>query len=314
MAIRHENRPEAWPELPLGAWKDTYATLHMWMQIIGKIRMTLSPPVNHWWHVPLYLTARGLTTSPIPYGTETFEINLDFIGHRIYISTSSGEIKSLPLSAISVADFYTQIMDTLASLGIKPKIWPVPVEVADRTRLDMDHTHASYDPKYANAFWRVLAQSDRVFKKFRSGFIGKCSPVHFFWGAPDLAVTRFSGRRAPEHPPVPNVGHFVAIEAYTHECSSCGFWPGGGPIGEAVYYAYAYPEPAAFKDYPARPAAAYYHKDFMEFFLPYEAVRKAKDPDAELLAFMQSTYEAAAVTGNWDRSELERKAPWPIAA
>ena len=314
MAIQHENHPEAWPELPLGAWKDTYATLHMWTQIIGKIRMTLSPPVNHWWHVPLYVTSRGLTTSPIPYGTETFEINLDFIGHRIYISTSSGEIKSLPLSAISVADFYAQMMDTLAELGIKPKIWPVPVEVADRTRFDMDKSHAAYDPKYANAFWRVLAQSDRVFKKFRSGFIGKCSPVHFFWGAPDLAVTRFSGRRAPEHGPVPNVGQFVAIEAYTHECSSCGFWPGGGPVGEAVYYAYAYPEPADFKDYPVRPAAAYYHKDFMEFLLPYEAVRKAQDPDAELLAFMQSTYEAAAVTGKWDRDELERKTAWPMAA
>jgi hypothetical protein len=313
MAIRPENL-ETWPELPLGAWKDTYATLHMWMQVIGKIRMTLSPPVNHWWHVPLYLTARGLTTSPIPYGTETFEIDLDFIDHRLTVTTSNGEIKTLPLSAISVADFYAQIMDTLSGLGIKPKIWPVPVEVADRTRLDTDNTHAAYDPKYANAFWRVLAQSDRVFKKFRSGFIGKCSPVHFFWGAPDLAVTRFSGRRAPEHPPVPNVGHFVAIEAYTHEVSSCGFWPGGGPVEEAVYYAYAYPEPAAFKDYPVRPAAAYYHKDFMEFFLPYDAVRKAQDPDAELLAFLQSTYEAAAVTGNWDRGELERKTAWPVAA
>ena len=314
MAIRPENQPEAWPELPLGAWKDTYATLHMWTQIIGKIRMTLSPPVNHWWHVPLYVTSRGLTTSPIPYWTETFEVNLDFIDHRLIVTTSYGATKNLPLSPISVADFYAQIMDTLSGLGVKPKIWPVPVEVADRTRFDMDSSHAAYDPTYANAFWRVLAQSDRVFKKFRSGFIGKCSPVHFFWGAPDLAVTRFSGRRAPEHPPVPNVGHFVAIEAYTHEVSSCGFWPGGGPVEEAVYYAYAYPEPADFKDYLVRPAAAYYHKDFMEFLLPYEAVRTAQDPDAELLAFMQSTYEAAAVTGKWDTEELERKTAWPVAA
>ena len=218
------------------------------------------------------------------------------------------------MSSISVADFYAQIMDTLSSLGIKPKIWPVPVEVADRTRLEHGPLARRLRPEHANAFWRVLAQSDRVFKKFRSDFIGKCSPVHFFWGAPDLAVTRFSGRRAPEHPPVPNVAHFVAIEAYTHEVSSCGFWPGGGPVEEAVYYAYAYPEPAGFKDYPVRPAAAYYHKDFMEFFLPYEAVRNSQDPDAELLAFMQSTYEAAAVTGNWDRDELERKTARPMAA
>ena len=305
---------EFWPELPLDAWKDTYATLHMWTQIVGKVRMRLALPVNHWWHVTFYITARGLTTSPIPHGERTFEVLFDFIDHRLVIHTSEGAFTSMPLLSMSVAEFYGKFMDMLSSLDLQTHIWPVPVEVADPIPFEEDRTHASYDPEYAERFWRVLAQSDRVFHMFRSRFIGKCSPVHLFWGALDLAVTRFSGRRAPEHPPVPNVAHYVAIEAYSHEVSSCGFWPGGGPIPEPVFYAYAYPEPEGFRDFKVRPNDAYFSRDMGEFFLPYESVRKAKDPDRHLLDFLESTYEAAAVSGRWDRASLEREKAWPYAA
>jgi hypothetical protein len=296
---------EYWPRLPLDEWHDTYSTLHMWTQIVGKVRLGLAPHINHWWQVTFYVTPRGLTTSAIPYGQLTFEVQFDFHDHRLIVSSGNGAVKSMPLSPMPVADFHGQFMDLLHSLGLDVHIWPVPVEVADPIPFKQDRTHASYHPEYANRLWRILAQSARVMDMFRSRFIGKCSPVHFFWGAFDMAVTRFSGRRAPEHQPMPNLGHFVAIEAYTHEVSSCGFWPGGGPITEPVYYAYAYPEPEGFRDYRVRPDAAYYHKDFGEFFLPYEAVRTAGDPDGELLAFCQSTYEAAAETARWDRASLE---------
>lgn len=303
-----------WPGLPLKEWRATYATLHMWAQIVGKVRLALAPPVNHWWGVTFYVTARGITTSPIPYGNRTFEVEFDFIGHRLFVNTSDGDTRSLPLSPNPVSEFYRRFMELLRSLDISVKIWPVPVEVEGRTSFDKDTAHASYDLEYANRFWRILMQSDRVFKAFRTRFTGKCSPVHFFWGGFDLAATRFSGRPAPEHPPVPNVGHFVAIEAYTHEVSSAGFWPGGGPIQEPAYYSGAYPEPEDYKYYRVQPDKAFYSRELGEFILPYEAVRRAKDPDSVLLDFLQSAYEAAAVTGRWDRAGLERKEAWPRAA
>ena len=306
--IRPVSTFEYWPSLPLEEWQDTYATLHMWTQIVGKVRLKQAPHVNHWWQVPLYVTARGLSTSPMPYGQRIFEVQFDFQDHRLNVHTcGEGETtRSLPLSARSVAEFYEQFMGLLRSLNLEVRIWPVPVEVENPIPFKQDRTHAAYDPGYARRFWRILMQSDRVFQIFRSRFIGKCSPVHLFWGALDLAVTRFSGRPAPEHPPVPNLAHFVAVMAYSHEVSSCGFWPGGGPVQEPVYYSYAYPEPEGFKNCPVRPASAFYSKEFGEFLLPYEAVRRAKDPDQELLAFVQSTYDAAADTGRWDRVNLER--------
>jgi hypothetical protein len=278
----------------------------MWAQIVGKVRLKLAPPINHWWHVTSYVTPRGMTTSAIPYGQRTFEVQFDFNDHRLIVNTSDGKTSSFPLAPYSVAEFYGRFMDLLKHLDIEVDIWPVPVEVENRIPFDKDVTHASYDSESVNRLWRILVQSDRVMKTFRSRFIGKCSPVHFFWGAFDMAVTRFSGRRAPLHPPAPNLAHYVAIEAYSHEVSSCGFWPGGGPITDPVYYAYAYPEPEGFRDFEVGPEAAFYNKDLSEFLLPYEAVRTARDPDGELLAFFQITYEAAAVTGGWNRSELER--------
>lgn len=301
---------EYWPSLPLKDWQDTYATIHMWTQILGKVRLKLAPHINHWWQVTLYVTPRGLTTSPIPYGQRAFEVQLDFQDHRLVVLTSGegAAAATMPLAPCTVAEFYGRFMDLMRSLDLDVHIWTVPCEVENPIPFKQDRTHASYDPEYVNRLWRILVQSDRVMNRFRSRFIGKCSPVHFFWGAFDMAVTRFSGRRAPEHPPMPNLAHFVAIEAYSHEVSSCGFWPGGGPITEPVYYAYAYPEPAGFRDFKVSPEAAYYHKDFGEFFLPYEAVRTSADPDGTLLAFMESTYEAAAETGGWDRPGLERAA------
>jgi hypothetical protein len=294
-----------WPELPLAAWQDTYATLHMWTQIIGKIRLTLAPMINHWWQVAFYLTARGITTSPIPFRSMSCQIDFDFIDHEMRITTDNGNSRSVELKSRSVADFYHATMEALDSLGIQAPIWTTPVEVPDRTPFENDTTHATYDPGYAKQHWRVLVQADRVLKEFRSRFIGKVSPVHFFWGAFDLAVTRFSGRPAPEHPGVPNVGRSVMVEAYSHEVSSCGFWPGAG-LGEPSFYAYAYPEPDGFKDYAVKPKEAYYNKDWGEFVLPYEAVRLAESPDETLLAFLQSTYEAAATLSRWDRDSLER--------
>jgi len=301
---------EAWPRLPLAEWQDTYATLHMWLQIVGKVRLARAPMLNHWWQVTLYATTRGLTTSPIPYGNSSFEISFDFLDHQLLVQTSEDAVRTLPLVPRSVADFYGELMATLRGLGLDVKIRPQPAEVPDPIPFDQDHRHRSYDPDQAQRFWQVLRQSDRVLQRFRSGFMGKCSPVHFFWGSFDHAVTRFSGRPAPPHPGgVPNMADWVTRLAYSHEVSSCGFWPGGGPVPEPVYYAYAYPEPEGFRDYPVRPQAAYYSNDLREFLLPYEAVRQAADPDAMLLEFAQSTYEAAADLAGWDRGALEYPAP-----
>jgi hypothetical protein len=291
----------------LEAWRDTCATLHLWLQIVGKVRLASSPWLNHSWHATLYVTPRGLTTSPIPCGTRTFQIDFDFIDHRLVIETSDGAIESLPLQPQSVAAFHDQIQQRLRTLAIPVKIYAKPNEVAEAIRFDQDETHAAYDAEYANRFWRALVQADRVLKQFRAGFIGKCSPVHFFWGAPDLAVTRFSGRPAPPHPGgVPNLPDAVAREAYSHEVSSCGFWPGGGAVDHAAFYAYAYPEPTGFAEATVRPEAAYYSRDLREFILPYDAVRTASSPDDTLLDFLQSTYEAAADRAGWDRKALER--------
>jgi hypothetical protein len=293
-----------WPALPLAAWQDTYQTLHMWTQIVGKVRLALSPPLNHWWQVALYVTPRGLTTSTIPYGPRAFEVALDFLDHTLAIQASSGARRAMGLYPRSVADFYREFMALLRSLGIDVTINPLPQEVANPIRCDEDEEHAAYDAASATRCWRILAQSDRVLQQFRAHFIGKCSPVHFFWGAFDLAVTRFSGRRAPER-----VGaDHIQREAYSHEVSSVGFWPGmpGGPVEEPAYYAYMAPAPAGFAAAAVRPAAASYNQALGEFILPYEAVRTAADPEATLLAFAQSTYEAGATLANWDRAALER--------
>ncbi|MCP6760086.1 MAG: DUF5996 family protein [Fischerella sp. CENA71] len=295
-----------WPSLPVAAWQDTYATLHLWTQIIGKIRLALAPKINHWWHSTLYVTPRGLTTSSIPYETRTLEISFDFLEHQLLFDTSDGIRRTIALVPRSVADFYQDVMGTLSAIDVPVRIWTMPQEVDQPIPFEQDHVHAAYDPQYAQRFWRILVQADRVMKIFRSRFIGKSSPVHFFWGSFDLAVTRFSGRRAPEHPGgVPNMADWVTKEAYSHEVSSCGFWPGGGAVAEPVFYSYAYPEPEGFKDYSIQPKEAFYSSDMREFILPYEAVRRADDPDAVLLAFLQSTYDAAANSGNWERTALE---------
>jgi Family of unknown function (DUF5996) len=301
----HGNDQEVWPALPLAAWQDTYATLHMWTQVVGKVRLALSPPVNHWWAVTLYVTPRGLTTSPIPSGTRTFEIAFDFLDHTLSIRSSDGSSQAMGLYPRSVADFYREFMALLHALDVEVAINPLPQEVANPIRCDEDHEHASYDADYATRCWRVLAQSERVLQRFRARFIGKCSPVHFFWGSFDLAVTRFSGRRAPERPGADR----VTREAYSHEVSSCGFWPGtlGGPIQEPAYYAYMAPEPADFAEAAIQPVGAAYCRELGLFILPYEAVRTAADPDAMLLEFVQSTYEAGANLASWDRAALERR-------
>jgi hypothetical protein len=293
---------EAWPPLPLSAWADTYATLHMWTQIVGKVRMSLSPHVNHWWEVPLYVSARGLTTSPIPYGKNVFEVEFNFIDHRLDVRVSGGGTKSMRLRPCTVADFYAEFMGLLKSLGIEVKIWTLPQEVPNPIRFEQDRVHASYDANFAHTFWRILVTVDSVFKEFRSRFIGKVSPVHFFWGAFDLAVTRFSGRRAPERPGADP----IMKEGYSHEVSSVGFWPGGGDVQGAVFYAYAAPEPAGFRERIARPAAAAYNTQLGEFLLMYDDVRASASPRDALLDFCQSTYEAAADLGHWDRVALER--------
>ncbi|MGB7931094.1 MAG: DUF5996 family protein [Gammaproteobacteria bacterium] len=297
---------ETWPPLPLEAWQDTCTTLHMWTQIVGKVRLARAPMLNHWWQVPLYLTTRGLTTSPIAYGDASFEISFDFLDHQLRVQTSGGAIRTLALAPRSVADFYREFMAVLHALGLEVKIRTLPVEVQDPIPFDEDVTHHTYVPEHAQRFWRVLTQADRVLQVFRGGFLGKSSPVHFFWGSFDLAVTRFSGRAAPPHPGgVPHLADWVTRLAYSHEVSSCGFWPGGGPVQEPVFYAYAYPEPKGFKHQSVRPASAYYSGELREFILPYEAVRQAGNPDSMLLEFAQSTYEAAADLGGWDRHALE---------
>jgi hypothetical protein len=300
-------RRQIWPELPLEAWAKTFVTVHMWTQIVGKIRMVQSPWVNHSWHVTLYVTSRGLTTRPIPFRNQTFEIEFDFVAHRLIIQSSDGAVGGFPLQQQSVAAFYKLLTNEMEHLGLNVRINRKPCEVVDAIPFDQDETHHAYDPLFANRFWRILVQSDRLLKTFRGGFIGKCSPVHFFWGGADLAVTRFSGRQAPQHPGgIPNLADEITREAYSHEVSSCGFWPGGGAVAYPAFYSYAYPEPPGFSD--ARvPDGAFYSSDLREFILPYEVVACADSPDETLLEFLQSTYEAAAQFGAWDRHALERR-------
>lgn len=298
---------EAWPPLPLGEWQDTYATLHLWTQMVGKTRLALSPAENHWWHVALYVTPRGLATSPIPDGERTFEVSFDFVDHQLVVRTSDGQTRSMPLRAQATADFYREYLALLGSLGLEVAMRPVPSEMADPIPFPEDRVHAAYDPDAAQRCWRAMVQVDRVLKRFRGRFLGKSSPAHFWWGAFDLACTRFSGRPAPEHPGgFPGLPDRVTREAYSHECISAGWWPGGNGIDEPSFYAYAYPEPAGCPEATVRPEAAHYHPVLHEWVLPYEAVRTAPDPDAALLDFLQSTYEAAAELGGWDRGALER--------
>lgn len=302
-----ETAGQPWPALPFIGWQDTCATLHMWTQVVGKIRLALEPMLNQWWQVPLYVTATGLTTSPMPYKSRSFQIDFDFCRHVLVIATSDAQRREFALAPYSVAEFHAKVMGVLRDLGIEVKIWTMPVEVADAVPFERDHAHKSYDADAAQRFWRVLVQTDRVMKHFRARFTGKVSPVHFFWGSFDMAVTRFSGRTAPAHPGgMPNLGDWVAVEAYSHEVSSCGFWPGNGGFGKAAFYSYAYPAPAGFADAPLRPPEAVFDKNLQEFILDYDAVRTAADPDGMLLDFFQSTYEAAANAGRWDRSALER--------
>lgn len=293
------------PELPFEAWKDTAATLHMWMQIIGKVRLELTPYVNHWWQVPFYLTARGMTTSPIPYREGSFEIDFDFIEHRLIIATSRGASRSLTLRPQSVADFYAEFMARLRAMGIDVKIWAMPVEIADPIPFEQDTEHASYDEDSVQRWWRALVFADKVLKAFRGRFIGKNSPVHFFWGAMDICTTRFSGRTAPAREWQPGLEKIMR-EAYSHEVSSAGFWAGGAGQ-DAAFYAYHTPEPAGFREAKGLPSAAYYHAQLGEFILPYEAVRRSATPEADVLAFLQSTYEAGATLAGWDRESLERQ-------
>jgi hypothetical protein len=295
-----------WPELPYSAWKDTCTTLQLWMQIVGKIRLALEPWLNHSWHVTLHVTARGLTTPLISSGGHDFQIEFDFIDHILWIRTSGGHFRQLVLRPMPVAEFYVDLLHALSALGIVVEIDTMPNEIADAIPFDEDRIHASYDRDFANRFWRVLLRSHEVFSYFRTAFLGKASPVHFFWGSFDLAVTRFSGRRAPPHPGgIPHLPDTVVREAYSHEVSSAGFWPGGGPIDYAAYYSYAYPTPEGYAAAPVRPAQAFFSKELGEFILPYDAVRTAPDPKRALLDFLQSTYEAAANNGKWDREDLE---------
>ncbi len=295
---------ERWPALPANAWRDTRTTLHLWTQIVGKIRLALTPWQNHSWHVALYVTARGLTTSLIPAAAGSFQIDFDFIEHALLIRASGGEHRRIALRPMSVAEFYNETMQALRALGIDVTIDTMPNEIPDAVRFPEDTAHASYDAEYAHRFWRALASAHDVFAHFRTGFLGKASPVHFFWGSFDLAVTRFSGRRAPTHPGgVPNLPDAVAREAYSHEVSSAGFWPGGGVYDEAAFYSYAYPGPQGFAEARVKPADAFWSKELGEFLLPYDAVRSGGD--AALMDFLQSTYDAAADLAKWDRANLE---------
>jgi hypothetical protein len=301
---------QSWPALPFAEWKDTAITLHMWTQIVGKVRLTLSPWTNHSWHVTLYVTSRGLTTSPIPHGAHTFEIQFDFIDHQLLIDKSDGARRTIPLKPQSVAEFYRSIMKTLGDLELPVTINTMPNEIENPIPFDRDEEHRSYDPEYANRFWHVLVQTDRVFKEFRSRFCGKCSPVHFFWGSFDLAVTRFSGRPAPPHPGgVPHLPDEITREAYSQEVSSLGFWPGNAAAPTPIFYSYAYPEPPGFAEAKIQPDAASYEAKLREFILPYDAVRTAEKPDEVLLEFAQSAYDAASKLGKWDRAALEEKKP-----
>jgi hypothetical protein len=295
-----------WPPLPYEAWKDTYETLHMWTQIVGKIRLGRMPWLNHCWQVTLYPTARGLTTARMPYGVEGLQIDFDFVSHELIVQTSRGDRRSIALAPMSVADFYRAVMEALASLGIPVRIYRRPSEVESRVPFDHDTAHRSYDADAVHRCWRALASSAEVFQRFRGRYYGKASPVHFFWGAFDLAVTRFSGRAAPPHPGgIPNLPDRVTRDAYSHEVSSCGFWPGGATAPYPLFYSYAYPEPKGYADASVQPSQAGYDTTLHEFILPYDAVRRASDPEETLLAFLQSSYEAAADLGAWDRKALE---------
>lgn len=300
----------AWPPLPLAGWKDTLDALHRWTQVVGKLRLACTPWTNHSWHVTLALTARGLGTGVLHAGDCFFEVEFDFLADRLAIRTSDGRAAGLALRAQSVAAFYRGLMQQLESLGLPVAIHPQPCEIADALPFDRDEQARPYDGEAVRRFWRILLQADRVLRIFRSRFIGKCSPVHFFWGAMDLAVTRFSGRTAPAHPGgIPHLPDWIAREAYSHEVSSCGFWPGGGPIAYPAFYAYAYPEPPGFARHPVQPDEAFYSSELREFILPYEAVRGSALADETLLEFAQSTYEAAALHGKWDRAALEGTLP-----
>jgi Family of unknown function (DUF5996) len=296
------SRDQGWPALPLAEWRDTCDTLHMWTQIVGKIRLALCPHVNHWWEVPLYVSARGLTTSAIPYSFGNFELNFDLIDHRLDVVPAWANPVSIRLYTRSVAGFYRELMQTLESLRMRVKIWPMPQEVPNPIRFDRDVMHARYDPAYANRFWRVLSSVDTVLKQFRTRFVGKVSPVHFFWGSFDLAFTVFSGRRAPERPGADP----VTREAYSHEEMSVGWWPGSGEVTDAMFYAYAAPEPPGFREAPVKLEKAYYDAKLGEFLLSYDEVRRSADPRAQILSFAESVYGAAATLGHWDRSALER--------
>jgi hypothetical protein len=299
--------PVCWPSLPLEAWQGTRDTLHMWTQIAGKVRLALTPKTNHWWNVALYVSARGLTTSVIPYGDRVFEIEFDFLEHQLVIRTCDPTTKIIPLGPRTVADFYQEFMAALRELKIDVKIWHMPVEIPDPIPFDQDRTHASYDKEYARRFWRILVSVDEVFKVFRSRFIGKSSPAHFFWGSFDLALTRFSGRPAPPRSDPDPVLRKIMLEAYSHEVISAGWWPGGGEIKDAAFYCYAAPEPQGFAQQKVRPAAAYYYPAMGEFLLLNEEARKASSPTEAVLDFLQSTYEAGANLANWDRKALERR-------
>jgi hypothetical protein len=304
-----QSSPDVWPDLPLSDWADTCATLHLWTQVVGKIRLAHAPLVNHWWQVPLYVTCRGLTTSPIPYGDTSFQIDFDFIDHTLKLQTSRDEVETIALGPRTVADFYTEVMGRLRGLGLETRIWTMPVEIPDAIPFQYDRTHASYDPDYVQRFWRILVQVERVFTRFRGQFLGKVSPVHFFWGSFDMAVTRFSGRIAPQlTSSSPNLGAWVMQEAYSHEVSSCGFWPGNGGFGKAAFYSYAYPEPPGFASAPMSAVGTYYDQSLGQHILPYDAVREATSPDGELMRYLVSTYEAGANLGGWDRPALERSA------
>ncbi len=294
-----------WPDLPYAAWRDTDQTLHLWTQVVGKVRLALTPAVNHWWHVPLYVSARGLTTSAMPYDGGLVEVTFDFVTHNLHIVTSEGTSKTLPLIPRSVAAFYREFMASLAQLGIHVTINTLPSEIQDAIPCDEDEVHDTYDPEYAQRFWQVLVRTERVLREHRRAFIGKSSPIHFFWGSFDLALTFFSGRTAPERPGADG----ITREAYSHEAISVGFWPGSEQSPQAAFYAYSAPMPAGLEDAQIQPAAATYNREAGEFLLPYEAVRTAKDPAGDLLAFFASTYAAGATLAHWDRAALERPAP-----
>ena len=310
MSFAADNASQTWPRLDFADWSDTCATLHLWTQVVGKIRLKLAPMLNHWWQATFYVTARGLTTSPMPYRNLYVQIDFDFVDHQFVMRVSDGREEQFALAPMAVADFYAEVMRRLRALDVDIHIWTMPSEIADAIPFDQDRQHAAYHANAAQKFWRQLVQADRLLHQFRSSFLGKCSPVHFFWGSFDMAVTRFSGRGAPPmERGAPNVGAWVMREAYSHEVSSCGFWPGNGGFGRAAFYSYAYPEPDGFSTATVRPDAAYYDDTLKQFILPYEAVRTAANPDQAVLDFLQTTYEACADRAAWDRQALERTHP-----